>query len=251
VKLALDIGNTLVKVGLFQKSQLVFKGEFATRPRKEVDEWGVLLSHWVREYGKSAQIEKAIVSSVVSSTFTPLKEAVIKYFGLTPFEVEAEKVGIPILVDNPGEVGADRIANVAACIHLYKLPAIVVDFGTATTFDVISEAGEYLGGVIAPGVRSSIEALAEKTEALFAVEYKRPLSIIGKNTKEALISGNFYYSLGGMMKIVREIKKELGTRSSVITTGGLGPLLARDWGEIDEVNPDLTLQGLNLIVERY
>ncbi len=251
MKLALDIGNTLVKVGLFQKSQLVFKGEFATRPRKEIDEWGILLSHWVREYEKIPQIEKAIVSSVVSSTFVPLREAVIKYFGLTPFEVEAEKVGIPILGDNPGEVGADRIANVAACIHLYKLPAIVVDFGTATTFDVISETGQYLGGIIAPGVRSSLEALAEKAEALFAVEFKRPLSVIGKNTKEALISGNFYYSLGGVKEIVREIKKELGKHSSVIATGGLGTLLARDWDEIDQLNPDLTLQGLNLIVERY
>jgi len=148
-------------------------------------------------------------------------------------------------------VGADRIANVAACVRLYKLPAIVVDFGTATTFDVISEAGEYLGGIIAPGVRSSLEALAERTEALFAVELKKPTSVIGKNTKEALISGNFYYSLGGTMRIVREIKKELGKRTFVIATGGLGTLLARDWGEIDQVNPDLTLQGLNLIVERY
>lgn len=251
MKLALDIGNTLVKVGLFQKSQLIFKGEFATRPRKEIDEWGILLSHWVREYKKPAQIEKAIVSSVVSSTFVPLREAVIKYFGLTPFEVEAEKVGIPVLVDNPGEVGADRIANVAACIHLYKLPAIVVDFGTATTFDVISETGQYLGGIIAPGVRSSLESLAEKAEALFAVEFKRPVSVVGKNTKEALISGNFYYSLGGVKEIVREIKNELGKRTSIIATGGLGTLLARDWDEIDELNPDLTLQGLNLIVERY
>jgi len=251
MKLALDIGNTLVKAGLFEKSKLLFKGEFATRPRKEIDEWGILLSHWVREYQRSARIEKAIISSVVSSTFVPLAEAVIKYFDVTPFEVQAQKVGVPILLDNPGEVGADRIANVAACVRLYKLPAIVVDFGTATTFDVISEAGEYLGGIIAPGVRSSLETLAEKTEALFAVELKRPASVIGKNTKEALISGNFYYSLGGTMRIVREIKKELGKRTFVIVTGGMGTLLAKEWDEIDEVNPELTLQGLNFIIEGY
>ena len=251
MKLALDIGNSLVKAGLFRGSKLLFKGEFATRPRKEIDEWGILLSRWAREYQRSARIEKAIISSVVSSTFAPLAEAVIKYFGVTPFEVQAQKVGIPILLDNPGEVGADRIANVAACVQLYKLPAIVVDFGTATTFDVISEAGEYLGGTIAPGVRSSLEALAEKTEALFVVELKRPASVIGKNTKEALISGNFYYSLGGTMRIVREIKKELGKQVSVIATGGLGTLLAREWDEIDEVNPELTLRGLNFIVDGY
>lgn len=251
MNLTIDIGNTLVKAGLFKERKLILNGEFATRPRKEIDEWGILLSQWINNCEEKVTIEKAVISSVVSSIFVPLKRAVDKYFRVASFEVKGEMIGVPILCDDPGEVGADRIANVVAASELYKLPAIVIDFGTATTFDVISKKGEYLGGVIAPGVRCNIESLAEKAEALFAVEFRKPTCVVGKNTRDSLVSGIFYYSLGGVRQIIKEIKRELGEEAKVIATGGLGILLAQGCEEIDEVDPTLTLQGLNIIGEKW
>lgn len=251
MNLTIDVGNTLVKVGLFKKRKLILSGEFATHPRKEIDEWGILLSQWTNNCQEKVTIEKAVISSVVSSIFAPLKRAVEKYFRIPSFEVKGDKIGVPILCDNPAEVGADRIANVVAASELYKLPAIVIDFGTATTFDVISKKGEYLGGVIAPGVRCNIESLAEKAEALFAVELRKPAGVIGKNTRNSLVSGIFYYSLGGIKQIIKEIKEELREKTEVIATGGLGILLAQECEEIDDVNPILTLEGLNLIGEKW
>lgn len=251
MNLTIDVGNTLVKVGLFKKRKLILNGEFATRPRKEIDEWGILLSQWTNNCQEKVTIEKVVIASVVSSIFAPLKRAVEKYFRVPSFEVKGEKVGVAILCDNPREVGADRIANVVAVSELYKLPAIVIDFGTATTFDIISKEGEYLGGVIAPGVRCNIESLAEKAEALFAVEFRKPTCVIGKNTRNSLVSGIFYYSLGGVKQILKEIKRELDEEAKVIATGGLGILLAKECEEIDEVNSTLTLQGLNIIGEKW
>ena len=251
MNLVIDVGNTLVKTGVFRKRELVLNGEFATQPKKEVDEWGILLSQWIKRFGGEVNIEKVIISSVVSSIFAPLKKAVEKYFKILSFEVRGEKIGIPLLCDNPREVGADRIANVVAVSELYKLPAVVVDFGTATTFDVVSKKGEYLGGVIAPGVRCAIESLAEKAEALFPVEFRKPVHIIGKNTNDSLTSGVFYHSLGGIREIIKGIKEELGKEAKVIATGGLGILLAEECEEIDEVNSTLTLEGLNFIGEKW
>lgn len=251
MNLAIDVGNTLVKAGLFKGRKLVLNGEFATHPRKEIDEWGILLSQWTSSCEKKVTIEKVVISSVVSSIFAPLEKAVQKYFGVSPFEVKGDKIGVPILCDNPREIGADRIANVVAACELYKLPAIIIDFGTATTFDVISKKGEYLGGVIAPGVRCNIESLAEKAEALFAVELRKPARVIGKSTRDGLTSGIFYYSLGGIKQIIKEIKEELGEKPQVVATGGLGILLAQECEEIDKVNLTLTLEGLNLIGEKW
>jgi len=250
MNLVIDVGNTVVKAGVFEKRNLVLTGEFATQSRKELDEWGILLSSWIGESGREIKISKAMICSVVTSVVSPLKKAIEKYFRVTAFEIEVEKVGIPLLCDNPWEVGADRIANVVAAAQLYKLPAIVIDFGTATTFDVISEEGEYLGGVIAPGVRTAMESLAEKTEALFPVDFKKPASVIGKNTKDGLGAGLFYGCLGGVREIIRGIKKELGKEVKVIATGGIGLLLGEECGEIDEVDPVLTLEGLNFMVEK-
>ena len=250
MNLVIDVGNTIVKAGVFEKRNLVVSGEFATRPRKELDEWGILLSNWIGESGREIKISKAMISSVVSSVVSPLKKAIEKYFRVSASEVEVEKVGIPLLCDNPWEVGADRIANVVAAAKQYKLPAVVIDFGTATTFDVISEKGEYLGGVIAPGVRVAMEGLAEKTEALFPVDFKKPASVIGRNTKDGLVSGLFYGWLGGVREIIRGIKKELGKEVKVIATGGMGITLGEECAEIDEVDPVLTLKGLNFIVEK-
>jgi len=180
----------------------VLTGEFATQPRKELDEWGILLSSWIRESGREIKISKAMICSVVTSVVSPLKKAIEKYFRVPAFEIEAEKVGIPLLCDNPWEVGADRIANVVA-------------------------------------------------EALFPVDFKKPASVIGKNTKDGLRAGLFYQYLGGVREIIRGIKKELGKEVKVIATGGIGLLLGEECAEIDEVDPVLTLEGLNFIVEKW
>jgi len=155
--------------------------------------------------------------------------------------------GIPILCDNLEEVGADRIANAVAVSRMYKMPAVVVDFGTATTFDVISERGEYIGGVIAPGIRVASECLWQKAERLLPVEFRKPQRVIGKNTADNLISGIFYAFLGMIKEIVGKIEEEMGQEVNVIATGGWGKLIGAECEKIKEVNPNLTLQGLNFV----
>ena len=251
MNLVVDIGNTVVKTGLFSEGKLLWKGEFATLPPREIDEWGIILLEWIRAGHREAKIDKAIICSVAQSALIPLRKAVKKYLGIIPLEVDFRKVGIPLICDEPQEVGADRIANVVGAVELYSLPAVVIDFGTATTFDVISEKGEFLGGVIAPGIRVSMEALWEKTECLFPVEFQKPSRIIGKNTRDNLIAGIFYSCLGGIKEILRLIEEELGEKPTVIATGGWGSLLRKECPQIDEVNPNLTLQGLNFIAQQH
>jgi type III pantothenate kinase len=248
LNLVIDVGNSAVKTGLFKGKNLLSRAEFSSQCQKETDEWGILLSTWINRVEKKPIIKKVVIASVVSLISTSLKASIKKYFKIKPIEVSSDIVKIPFLCDSPQKLGADRIANVVAACELYKLPAIVIDFGTATTFDVISKKGEYLGGVIAPGITSSLESLSEKTEKLFLVDFKKPIRVIGKNTEENLISGIFYHSLGGVKEILKKIKKEMKEEEvKVIATGGLGVLLKKERKEIEEVNPDLTLQGLNFI----
>jgi len=250
MNLAVDIGNSVVKVGLFNQGSLVLKGKFATHPRKEADEWGILLINWIKSCPEKLKIDKIIISSVAQSTLIPLREAIKRYFKLTPLELNSKLAGIPILCDNPKEVGADRIANSVAVTKLYQLPAIVIDFGTATTFDVVSSKGEYLGGVIAPGIQLASETLWEKTEKLFPVEFKKPPRAIGKNTEDNLVSGIFYSCIGGIKEILNRIEGEIGEKATVIATGGWGGILREECPRINKVNPILTLQGLNFILMR-
>lgn len=249
MNLVVDIGNTVVKTGLFNEDRFLWKGEFATLPPRETDEWGIILLDWIRAGHKEAKIDRVVICSVAQSALIPLRKAVKKYLGIAPLEVDFRSITIRLICDEPQEVGADRIANVVGAVKLYSLPAVVIDFGTATTFDVISEKGEFLGGVIAPGIRVSMEALWEKTECLFPVEFQKPSRIIGKNTRDNLIAGIFYSCLGGIKEILRLIEEELGEKPTVIATGGWGSLLRKECPQIDEVNPNLTLQGLNFIAQ--
>jgi len=248
MNLAVDIGNSVVKVGLFNHGSLVLGGRFATHPHREADEWGILLVNWIRNYSGKLKVDKVIISSVAQSALIPLREAIKRYFKIIPLELNFKLADIPILCDNPEEVGADRIANCVAATKLYQLPAIVVDFGTATAFDVISSKGEYLGGVIAPGIQLATDTLWEKTEKLFPVEFKKPLRAIGKNTEDNLVSGIFYSTLGAVKEILTKIEHEMGEKATVIATGGYGKLLKEECSQINEVNPTLTLQGLNFIL---
>jgi len=250
MNLVIDVGNTAIKIGLFKEKELLSKSEFSSHPPKGIDEWGILLSIWINRVEKEPIINKVIIASVVSSVSASIKTSIKKYFKLVPIEVSSDIVKIPFLCHNPRKLGADRIANIVATCKLYKLPAIIIDFGTATTFDVISKKGEYLGGVIAPGIISSLESLSEKTEKLFSIDFKKPNRVVGKNTEENLTSGIFYYSLGGVREILKRVKEEIKEEEiEVIATGGLGELLGKECKEIKQVNPDLTLQGLNLIGE--
>ncbi len=250
MNLAVDIGNSVVKVGLFNQESLVLRGRFTTHPYREADEWGILLVSWIRSYSEKPKIDRVIISSVAQSALTSLREAIKRYFKITPLELNFKLAGIPILCDNPEEVGADRIANSVAAAKLYQLPAIVVDFGTATAFDVISSRGEYLGGVIAPGIQLATNTLWEKTERLFPVEFKKPLRAIGKNTEDNLTSGIFYSFLGAVKEVLAKIEQEMEEKATVIATGGWGKILKEECSQINVANPTLTLQGLNFILMR-
>lgn len=248
MNLVLDIGNTVVKAGLFREYELLLKGNFSTHPPKESDEWGIMLKNWLEICPQYSKIERVVVSAVAYTALNPIKKAIPRYFAKVPIEINPEIAGISILCDNPEEVGADRIANAIAITRMYHLPAVAIDFGTATTFDVVSEKGEYLGGLIAPGIRAASESLWQKAEKLFPVEIKKPLRVIGKNTTENLVSGIFYGSLGMIREILREIEREMNQQiRDVVATGGWAKLFGSECEKISEVNPNLTLQGLNFI----
>jgi len=247
MNLVIDIGNTIIKTGLFKGEDIVLKGTFSTHPDRESDEWGIMLMNWLKISPKKPSIDMVVISSVVQSALVAIRRAIPRYFGVSPVQFSHQIAGIPILCDNLEEVGADRIANAVAVSRMYKMPAVVVDFGTATTFDVISERGEYIGGVIAPGIRVASESLWQKAERLFPVEFRKPQRVIGKNTADNLISGIFYAFLGMIKEIVGKIEEEMGQEVNVIATGGWGKLIGAECEKIKEVNPNLTLQGLNFV----
>lgn len=247
MNLVIDIGNTVVKVGLFEKEKLLLRGNFSTHPYRESDEWGISLKNWLNIHLGSSIIDKVIISSVAQTALVPIKKAIPRYFKVNPVEVNYKLAGIPVLCDNPEEVGADRIANAVAIVRMYELPAVAVDFGTATTFDVISEGGEYIGGVIAPGIRVASESLWQRAERLFPVEFRKPSFVIGKNTADNLTSGIFYGCIGMVKEILNQIEHEMGQIKSIVATGGLGEIVSSECKMISSVNPDLTLQGLNFI----
>jgi len=250
--LAIDIGNTNIVFGVFKEKNLIKNWRIFTEKNKTADEYGVfLLNLFYFSKISPSSISGIIISCVVPpliSIFTQMSE---KYFKLTPLIVAPGiKTGLAILYDNPHEVGADRIVNGVAAYHKYGGPCIVVDFGTATTFDAISEKGEYLGGSIAPGLYISAEALSEKTAKLPRVEIKKPKNIIGKTTVTSIQSGLYYGYIGLIEKIIFQMKKELGPKTKVISTGGIGEDIAYQIKMIDYHDPFLTLEGLRIIYEK-
>lgn len=242
--LVIDIGNTTIVFGVYKKDEL--KGHFriVTDKEKTSDEYGEIISSLIKN-----KISAAIISCVVPLLAPVFNQMVRDYFQVEALFVEGIKTKFTILYDNPKEVGADRIVNAIAAFKLYGGPVIVVDFGTATTFDVISKNGEYLGGAIAPGIAISIEALWTKTALLPKVEIIKPKTVIGKNTIEGMQAGIFYGFVGQVDKIVMEIKKELELEPKVVATGGLAELISSESRHIQLVNPLLTLQGLKIIYD--
>lgn len=249
--LAVDIGNTKIAVGVFKEERLLATWRLATSLDKTADEYAVLLLSLLSQKDLViSEISEAVLCSVVPP-FTPtLEELCRHYFGISPLIVGAGvKTGVRICTDNPREVGADRVVNAVAAHRLYGGPVIVIDLGTATTLDVVSKEGDYLGGVIAPGMGIAVEALYKHTAQLPRVELTRPKRVIGKNTVACMQSGIIFGYVGLIEGLVARIRQELGENARVIATGGLAEVLAKETQEIEAVNPELTLVGLQIIHE--
>ena len=250
--LAIDIGNSHIVLGLFEKKELMASWRITTLLDKTVDEYAMLILDLFRSGGNMAHKVRAIICSNVVPPLTPVfMEIGKKYFGIDPLLVNNEmEIGLNICYDNPQEVGADRIVNAAAGYDIYGGPLIIVDFGTATTFCAVSGKGEYLGGVISPGIIISAEALFNRTAKLPKIELIRPKTIIGKDTVSSMQSGILIGFACLVDGLIDRIKGEMGGDPFVVATGGLAPIVAPESRMIREVRPYLTLEGLRIIYER-
>lgn len=247
--LVVDVGNTNVTLGVYRGDALANSWRLSTARDRTADEYGILTRQLLGD--AASGLDGAIVSSVVPPVNTAFAAMIERYFGIEPIFVEpGVKTGIAIHVDNPQEVGADRIVNCVAAFERYGGPSIIVDFGTATTFDVVTANAEYVGGVIAPGLAISAEALFARASRLPRVDIRRPPTVIGTNTVVNMQSGLYFGYLGLVDGILARMKRELSGVKKIIATGGLAPLLARDSEHIEEVLDDLTLEGLKIIYER-
>lgn len=247
--LTLDVGNTNVTLGVYQGEKLIATWRFATDVEKLPDEYAVLILSLLRhENLADSDITEAIIACVVPDLEPAFDLLCRRYFGVMPLHVTAGiRTGLRILYDSPRDVGADRVADAVAAIHIYGPPLIVVDLGTATVFDAINAEGDYLGGAISPGLGIASEALYRRAAKLYRVELTRPGSAIGRNTITAIQSGILFGYVGLIEGIVGRMKEELGHDTKVIGTGGYAELISRETTVIDHVNPELTLEGLRMI----
>jgi type III pantothenate kinase len=258
--LALDVGNTNTKLGLYQldaeKPELVAHWRLSTHHAQTVDEYGILFVNLFEMNGVApSQVKHIIIASVVPPVEATLRQVCENCFNITPLFVEPGiRTGMPLQVDNPAELGADRLADSIAAFERYGGPCIVVNFGTATKFEVVSAHGEYLGGAIAPGLGISADALFSHAARLTRVDIKRPAKVIGTNTTAHLQSGLYYGYIGLVDGILERIIFELGAEVSqqprVIATGGLARMIAADSRYVTEIDDMLTLDGLHILFER-
>jgi type III pantothenate kinase len=250
--LAIDTGNTQTVLGLFEKERLVAHWRIATQKGATEDELGVLLrALFAAQDLTPSSVDGVIVSSVVPDWNGILGATARRTFGHDAlFVAPGIKTGLPILYENPHEVGADRIVNAVAAVYRFGAPVLVLDFGTATTFDVVSPKGEYLGGVIAPGLGISAEALFQRAARLMRVDVRRPARIIGRTTEESVQSGLFHGYLALVEGLVKRLRGELGVEAPVVATGGLASIFQAELTFLTAVDPHLTLLGLRLVWER-
>jgi type III pantothenate kinase len=254
--LAIDVGNTQTVLGLFDGEDVVDHWRIATEQHRTADELAVLLQGLVGQYPvRGAEIKGIALCSTVPVVLHEMRTMCRRYYGDVPAVVvePGVKTGVPVMTDNPKEVGTDRVLNSLAATHVYGGPAIVVDFGTATTFDAVSKRGEYLGGAIAPGIEISVEALGAKGAQLPRAFVGKPRSVIGKNTVEALQAGMLYGFAGQVDGVVERMAAELSSNPdevTVVATGGLAPLVLEEARTIDVHEPWLTLIGLRLVFYR-
>jgi type III pantothenate kinase len=246
--LAIDIGNTEITLGVFDDEKLQATWHVSTRIHHTADEYANLLLNLISRALTISDIKGVAMCSVVPPLVATFEDMCQRYFHVSPLVVGAGvKTGVRIRMDNPREVGPDRIANAAAAHYLYGSPVIIVDLGTATTFDVVSKEGDYMGGAIAPGIGIAAEALFMRAAMLPRVELVRPKRAIGSNTLAAMQSGIVFGYLALIEGIIARIQKEMGETAKVVATGGYAELIAKETAVINEVNLNLTLVGLRLI----
>lgn len=247
--LAIDVGNTNTVLGMFEGEDLRHSWRIKTDARTTADEIALVFRGLLAD---ADGVTGIALCSTVPSVLREMRTMLDRYYGdVTTVIVEpGTRTGVPVLTDNPKEVGADRIVNTIAAHHLYGGPCIVVDFGTSTNLDVVSAKGEFLGGALAPGIEISLDALASRAAQLRKVELVAPRSVIGKNTVEALQSGALYGFAGQVDGLVDRIIEEIGDVTAVIATGGLAPIVVPESQTITHHEPDLTLVGLRLVFEK-
>ncbi len=250
--LAVDVGNTNTVIGLFESERRVGTWRIRTVEDNTADEYRITLDNLIRlTHLGSVRIDGVIISCVVPPLKNALNEFCTRYLKLTPFFVgPGMKTGMPIRYDNPREVGADRIVNAVAAYERTRGELIAVDFGTATTFDYINEAGEYEGGIIAPGVKISAEALFHEAAKLFRVEFSAPSRVIAKDTASAIQAGIVFGYASMVDGILSRMFEELGSKPRVIATGGLAGVIAAETELVDEIDDDLTMEGLRILYKR-
>ncbi len=256
--LAIDVGNTNTVLGVFDGAEVVEHWRISTDPERTADELAVLIQGLLAQSPllDEPDISGIALCSTVPSVLHELREMCRRYYGDVPAVIvePGVKTGVPLRYDNPRELGSDRIMNAVAAVHLYRGPAIVVDFGTSTNFDAVSERGEFVGGVLAPGIEISVDALSRRAAQLLKVEITRPSRVIGKSTVEALQSGIVFGFAGQVEGIATRMAAELVPDDpdsvTIIATGGLAPLVIDEVSVIDAHEPWLTLIGLRLTFER-
>jgi len=249
--LAFDIGNTNIVVGCFDKDKLLFEWRLKTDLERTVDEYSAILSSLLaQDIGRDVVFDSAIISSVVPPMTSDIVRVVKSTFKVSPLIVgPGVKTGLQIKTVDPSVVGADRVVNAVAVRALYGTPALVIDFGTATSFDVVSESGSYEGGIIAPGVKISIDALVERTAKLPRIEIAWPDSVLGKTTVRAMQSGSVIGYACMVDGLVAELEREVGKFKFIVATGGIGKLFSEHCKLIQHFEPNLTLQGLRILAE--
>ena len=251
--LVIDVGNTNITMGVFKGEELLGTFRLTTKLPRTSDEYGITLKELVERQGiRSTEITAVIVASVVPDIMHSLGSAMIKYFGIKPVIVSAGiKTGIRIVTENPKQVGADRIVDAVAAYTLYGGPVIVIDFGTATTYDIVGPDATFEGAVIAPGIRTSAQAMWGQAAMLPAIEIKKPDTILAKETVSSMQAGIVFGQIGQVEYIVERIRRESGYRDAkVVASGGLGNIIARETEAIDVYDPQLTLKGLRIIYEK-
>jgi type III pantothenate kinase len=245
--LAIDVGNTQTVFGLYDRADLREHWRVATERNRSGDELGALYGNFL----DLSEIEGVALASTVPQLHRAYEEFCKEYAKAELLEVgPGVKTGVPVRYDDPREVGPDRIANAVAAVDRYGAPCIVVDFGTSTNFDVVSPEAEYVGGVLAPGIEVSMEALSARAARLFRVDFAAPDTVIAKNTADSLQSGLVYGFAGQVDGIVERIRGELGVEAQTVATGGLADLITPHARTLDQIDPFLTLEGVRLIWER-
>ena len=251
--LTIDVGNTNITFGIFEKKVLVTTFRMTTKQLRTSDEYGVGIIEMMERNNISEQaITDVIIASVVPDVMHSLNNAFIKYFGITPIIVgPGIRTGIRIVTENPKQIGADRIVDAAAAYAMYGGPVLVLDFGTATTYDLVDENGAFIAGVTAPGIRISAKALWEDAAKLPKIEIQKPASILAQETISSMQAGLVYGQIGQTEYIVKHMAEESGYRElKVVATGGLGRIIANETDCIDVYDPNLTLTGLRFIFEK-